>query len=435
MRTPSLSGPSTAVPSARSPRWPRAAWIALLLTIPALWMPPSLARAQDAPVPVVENPAEPTGGRVVLEPEEQWRLGGYSENEGEFFGVVRQGAVDAAGNTYLLDEQLHEIKVFDAAGTFLTVFGRQGEGPGELSRPQDLVLLADGRVGVVHGRPARLTVFPPEGGMGEDITLGEGETFGFTLRMERAGERPVVQRSITTMGDGTQTSTQLLASVDPATGAYHTVYLEQSDTQDRLGTDGRVMITLRADFVRDWGVGPDDRLYVVRDGEGYEIEVFAADGTPERTIRRAYERLPKPDEVLEDERADRREMAERFGMDFDESEIDRYYPDIISLHARANGELWVLPSRGRASDDPEVLGVFDVFDPEGRFVRQVEVRVPYDRTEDEFSFEGDALLVFEDSLDALRASQAGATFVITTGEEEDDEGEVEPLEIVRYRLD
>ncbi len=44
-------------------------------------------------------------------------------------------AVDREGNVYYLDTKANNIKKFDASGTFLKVFGRQGLGPGEFQSP------------------------------------------------------------------------------------------------------------------------------------------------------------------------------------------------------------------------------------------------------------------------------------------------------------
>lgn len=395
----------------------------------------SLAGTAAADPVVVDNPATPPGGTAVLTPAERWRVGGESESEHEFFGVVRQAAMDAAGNTYLLDQQLHEVRAFDADGRFVRSFGRQGEGPGELSMPQDLVVLPDGRVGILHGRPGRLTFFTSEGSEGTDVTLGDGEPFAFSLRAEVAGAWPVVQRSITTMGDGTLTSTQSLVALDPQTGEVVHTYAHVVETTENRAPAGSVMIIARADAIADWACGPDGRVYVVRSIDRYEIEVHGPDGAHERTIRRAYERVPKPKSVLDAERESRRAMAERFGRSFDENEIAIHYPDIDGLFVRPNGELWVLPSAGRRDEDPQTLGVFDVFDTEGRFLRQVEVKVPFVRGRDEFSFEGADLVVFEHSLDAVRSGAAGSGFVFNTiGDSERDDDEVEALEIVRYSI-
>ena len=54
--------------------------------------------------------------------------------------------------------------------------------------------------------------------------------------------------------------------------------------------------------------------------------------------------------------------------------VSKHHPDVSTLFPREDGELWVLTSRGSRSLDPGTMGVFDVFDAGGRFVRQVTLR-------------------------------------------------------------
>ena len=44
-------------------------------------------------------------------------------------------ACDSAGNVYVTDNGNHLIQVFTAEGNFLRMFGRRGEGRGELTSP------------------------------------------------------------------------------------------------------------------------------------------------------------------------------------------------------------------------------------------------------------------------------------------------------------
>lgn len=56
----------------------------------------------------------------------------------------------------MLDAQLSQVHVYVPDGTHLrTLFG-EGEGPGKVRGPRDLVLLEDGRVGVAQEVPGRL---------------------------------------------------------------------------------------------------------------------------------------------------------------------------------------------------------------------------------------------------------------------------------------
>ena len=51
--------------------------------------------------------------------------------------------IDEEGNVYVMDSRAKHIKKFDAAGKFLKLIGREGQGPGEFSRPTGLVCSED----------------------------------------------------------------------------------------------------------------------------------------------------------------------------------------------------------------------------------------------------------------------------------------------------
>ena len=75
-------------------------------------------------VRVIGNPAEPVEPVIESTPKELWRIGGDTDDEDEFFGVISQILSDDAGNVYLLDSQLNEIKVFSPDGEYLRSLGR-----------------------------------------------------------------------------------------------------------------------------------------------------------------------------------------------------------------------------------------------------------------------------------------------------------------------
>lgn len=61
---------------------------------------------------------------------------GVAEGEEPYmFGRISGITLDERGRVYVSDRQAHEVRVFDAEGTFLFAIGGQGEGPGELNRP------------------------------------------------------------------------------------------------------------------------------------------------------------------------------------------------------------------------------------------------------------------------------------------------------------
>lgn len=74
------------------------------------------------------------------------------------FAIIADVLVDGRGRIYVLDEQMMNLRVFDAHGRLLQRVGREGHGPGEFYHP--LALAGDGRRLFVadHGN-LRLAVF------------------------------------------------------------------------------------------------------------------------------------------------------------------------------------------------------------------------------------------------------------------------------------
>ncbi|HEX7051146.1 MAG TPA: 6-bladed beta-propeller [Longimicrobiales bacterium] len=58
-------------------------------------------------------------------------IGVLDQPASEVFGAIRDIAVDANGNIYILDDHAANVRVFDPKGDLLAVAGREGEGPGE----------------------------------------------------------------------------------------------------------------------------------------------------------------------------------------------------------------------------------------------------------------------------------------------------------------
>jgi hypothetical protein len=127
------------------------------------------------------------------------------------------------------------------------------------------------------------------------------------------------------------------------------------------------------DFATDrWTLGPDGMVYVAGPRNGYRIDVYAPDGQLVRSFGRAYEpvrRTPaEKDEVQETLQPWRRRGRESLQFDILDTE-----PDIVRLHVMGDGEVWVLTSRGARERAAGEMAVYDVFDEQGRFDRQVGV--------------------------------------------------------------
>ena len=54
-------------------------------------------------------------------------------------------------------------------------------------------------------------------------------------------------------------------------------------------------------------------------------------------------------------------------------EVAGTWPMILDIHVDDDGIVWVLPATGLAPQEPEIMETFDLFAPDGRFVKQVAV--------------------------------------------------------------
>lgn len=379
------------------------------------------------------NPGTPTAGKVAAGLDELFSLGGYSEADEEFFGVVANAIVDGNGDSYFLDEQLCEVRVFDSEGSYIRTFGREGEGPGEFRQARDMVLLPNGKVGVIYGQQTRMASYDLDGTIGPDISLTpDGTEFAFMMGAQSRGGQFVVQQHSSTIKDAEMTSTMSMIGMDSEGNVTHT-YSENSSTQKLSGNSISISIS-DDDLANAWVLLEDGSLAINQSGDEYKIEILNADGDLLRTIEREYEPLRRSDEELDRLARERRERAEESGRPVDDEPIEEFYDVILDMHVGPDGQLWVATGQGRFGEGiPEhSLGTFDVFDAAGHFVRQVSVDVPFMGGSDEFEFVGDRLFLFEESRDARTSMYAGYGMTISTDQESD--GEIDPLTIWCWRI-
>ena len=95
---------------------------------------------------------------------ERFRIGALEGDGPDVFGEVRDVELGLRDETFVLDGQAAEVRVFGSDGAYLRTLGRNGEGPGELNRPVGVTLDADGNVWVVNWGNARYTAFDPTTG-------------------------------------------------------------------------------------------------------------------------------------------------------------------------------------------------------------------------------------------------------------------------------
>ena len=210
---------------------------------------------------------------------------------------------------------------------------------------------------------------------------------------ESIGETIVLSLMTPIMGQGGVTTVRSLLALNgkgEVQGTLKRTSKESSGGRISLGGDEG------ENWFRNWRLCADGRVYAAPYYEGYQVIVLGLDGAVERIVEMEYEHRKRSDEEIAEMEERNANMPVRGGARM-QLDINPYSRDIDSFHPRADGELWVLSSKG-ISDCPEgSIGAFDVFDSRGRYRNRLTLDVDYDARYDDFRIEGDRLFVLKEA--------------------------------------
>lgn len=380
----------------------------------------------------INLPAEAPARRSVTL-NEIWRVGG--EDEDILLGVVGRGVRDAEGRTYLLDNQLSQVLVISPEGELVTTLGREGQGPGEMSRPADLFLNAPGQVGVSQGFPGKIILLNDDGTPGGDIPLSKDPAtggFAFAGEIRKRGDHLVLSHGSGSFdqASGKMTSTTMLMSLD-----------QEGNEMARFGEHtqerelARQIFDEAANFseIDTWALGPD-RVYTCPVRDEYVISVKALDGSLQSTIQRPFTTRRRDGE-------DKKEVTSGMLIVINgqrqeiESKVLDTDPAINSLQVADDGRLFVENCyQVQERQEGNTARRYDVISPEGRFIEELSLEIPgYNREQDRLQFLDGEYFLWMRNIEGAQQTMRSA-FGPGSEEEEEDLEEVEPLEIVLCRI-
>lgn len=397
-----------------------------------------LAAAQTpvsaAPVTVTLPATAPAQRAVDLQ--EVWRLGG-EDDEDVLLGLVTAATLGPDGNVYLVDRQLSQVLVVGPDGGLVRTLGRRGEGPGELNNPHGLFLLPDSRVAVVQGFPSRVTTLRPDGTPGGEIRIGgEPEQGGFNMMRELrlCGDKLVGVRGRGTFDQARGKSTQVTTMAIMDLNGRDLVKLCERTVENDLA---RRIFDEAAEFseLNTWTASRDGLIFSAPERDAWAVNVRGLDGAVTRTLRRPFtprrraaaDKAALTDGMLVIVNGVRQQMESK-ALDHD--------PAILRLNAAADGRLFVTSClQRRELLPPGTAARYDVVSPDGRFVEELTLRAPgFDREQDAVLFlDGKTFLVvtnFDQAREAMSAGLGGGR----GGDDQAATGEVEPLEVICYRV-
>ncbi|MBD3336658.1 MAG: hypothetical protein GF355_14190 [Candidatus Eisenbacteria bacterium] len=354
----------------------------------------------------IYNSDQPRGGAEKIELKEQWRGGG--EDDEIFFGSVAEVLRDEEGNIYLLDSQLSEVKVYSPGGELLKTLSREGEGPGEIRNPSDAFFTPEGMVGMIQAFPGKVVMVDRDGNPAGSYTVGSGDPsqgrFSVLVTGTSAGDATVFAGIHMSFGQqGTSNQTFFLSRCDGegrelqryTSKEYEIDYNDFS--LDELGMDFAWMRHT---------AGPDGVVYVAPKRNAYEIEVYDSEGNLLRVIHREYASLERDADLKKTAQQTMEAVGRNYPNPPQTVTIEETEPDIAGLTLLADGRLWVQTSRGTYEPPEDVLAVYDVFDSDGHFEKQVHLVAPGDASRDAVSvLDGGRVIVMSNALDAYLSQQ------------------------------
>jgi hypothetical protein len=409
--------------------------VVLSIAVAAAASPPSAGETVMVDgVPHVQNGDTPRDGRQTLTLEEVWRVGG-DDDEGLLLAMVTEVCGDEDGNVYVLDPRLCQVHVFSPEGELLRTVFHEGEGPGETLRPRDLVVTADG-IGVAEEFPGKIIMVDREGLPMSNFRPASkdeaGGNMGALAGVDFGGGNLVLagveirRRETQTVQD----RVNFLASFSES-GEETARYCESQTTYDFAN----FRFSEREHTPTFWwgfDVDEDGKVYVAPDRDAYAISVFRPDGSLERVIEREYEPYMRTEKekngLYNIFNSAVRELPIEVKIEVEDSApaIDYFHR---GLRVDGDGNLWVTSSRGLRDHAGGAMLTYDVFDPEGNFVRQVAVECEGDSYYDVmFWISNDEVVQVTNAMAAL-AAQFGSGATVDAEDEE-----AEPQAVICYRV-
>jgi len=255
-----------------------------------------------------------------------------------------------------------------------------------------MALLPDGTLGICSAHSGRLVCLDGDGIPQSSIQVGgpqasQGEMVWLEGVGSRAGSLVFLCQEIL-HSTGQQTTNHYLARFG-ADGREKCRYFEKAVVDDFA--DFRIN-ELRGYYPKGrlWAIGPDGRVYLVPERNRYRIHVYGQNGALEGTIEREIEPVERDRREMEATRKAYESWYESLSAKIELEDVE---PAITRLMVDDEDFLWVLTSRGTRGQADGVMATYDIFDPQGRFVRRTAVACAGDGRFDDLFFLGDDRLL------------------------------------------
>ena len=334
----------------------------------------------SAGVTIVENFGQlrPDAHGWAVAPEPILSIGSLEGEWTDQLYGVREALRLPDGRIVIANAGTEEIRIYGPDGSFLNVFGGDGEGPGEFQDLSLVGILPGDTLVAVGQRDHRISLVHPDDGFIRAITpegLPDGPFRGYGLF---ADGRMVVQAGFhfdpeqMRSGPTRQLVTYYSAQMD-GSGLVEYPALQGSELWMNMGED--YVSIMQVPFGKRPAVAVTPNRLYLGSGDAYEILAYTPDGVLESVIRLDQEPVVLTQNLID--RYIETEVARAEDMD-DAREIRSAYNDVPfpetmaayqSFRTDPLGCLWVEESREPGDEVP----VWSVFDAEGALQARVSL--------------------------------------------------------------
>jgi len=317
---------------------------------------------------------------------EGWRLSdvprldiGALEGEAPYqFFRVSNAVTLGDGSIVVANSGTHEIRFFDAAGSFLYSSGRKGGGPGEFEALWTLAVLPGDSIIAFDRRLRRMSIFTPDGTFARSFmftALAGAAALPMPIGLTSDQRLVVSERAFRTgetrTGLSRDSSYYLLVDLD---GALLDTLGHFLGDEWYIKSERETIYTATPPFSRSSESVVYGNGFYFGSGDSYEIAYYASDGALLRLIRRMTPNLQVTTEdiaryqqdVLDGTRdPSRRQFWQSM---FAEMPVPETMPAYSDLIIDLEGNLWVGEYQRPGDEQPR----WTVFDPDGVMLGVVE---------------------------------------------------------------
>jgi len=339
---------------------------------------PSQTR-DSAGIRIVENVRPPDGSRL------PWRIGpepavsiGAVEGDEPY---MLDGAIDATrlrdGRIVVANVGTQELRVFDAAGIYLTTWGGEGEGPGEFTGLSQVEPWPGDSIVAWSAPRFGISVFDARGTYARTFRLVHDEA---TSPMQRFWPQSTTRDGAILAAHRPEAADTVVVQLRDGEGEIRSSFGTHPGSEPYIHYEGDRSMLFWKIFGRQPVWAPWGDLTVVATTDHYELRAFRTDGSLSRIVRRDHvprspteaDREPFVEEQLSSfEGADIPELiVQAARKEFETVPMADFFPAFSSVRGDATGHLWVEEYESPREDRPGTL--WTVFDPDGHALGFVE---------------------------------------------------------------